>query len=83
MSDKEGVMPLKRMTAANVVCPYYKCEEGQKIFCEGVERNTAIHLAFAAPPQLKDYKSRFCEGGYGGCRIADMLERKWDDAGKK
>ena len=76
-------MPLKRMTAANVVCPYYRCEERQKIFCEGVERYTAIHLAFASPPQLKDYKSRFCEREYGGCRIADMLERKWDDAGKK
>ena len=83
MADKEGVMPLKRMTAANVVCPYYKCEERQKIFCEGVERNTAIHLAFATPPQLKEYKSRFCEGEYGGCRIADMLERKWEDAGKE
>ena len=80
MADKEGVMPLKRMTAANVVCPYYKFEERQKIFCEGVEQNTAIHLAFASPPQLKDYKSRFCECGYTGCRIADMLERKYGDA---
>ena len=77
------MIPMKKMSSPNVVCPYYRCEERQKIICEGVERNTKINLTFATPPQLKNYKSRFCEGKYGGCMLADMQERKWADAGKE
>lgn len=73
---------MKRQMSSNVVCPFYHFEERQIIYCEGVEKNTAIHLAFASPPQLRDYKKRFCETEYCNCRIADMLERKWDESGQ-
>lgn len=71
---------MKHRMSNNVICPYYRCEERQVIYCEGVEPNTAIHLAFAIPPQLKDYKKAYCEKAYNYCLIADMLNRKWDDA---
>ena len=32
-----------------VICPYFKSEEKHTIFCEGVEENSAIHLAFSLP----------------------------------
>lgn len=60
-----------------VKCPYYKFEEKQKIFCEGVQDGTAIHLAFDTTSNLKDYKNRFCKGCYNTCILAEMLNRKW------
>lgn len=61
-----------------VKCPYYKFEERQMIFCEGVQDGTAIHLAFDTSPNLKDYKNRFCKRCWGECILAQMQNRKWD-----
>lgn len=68
---------MKNMVDAVVKCPYYKCEEKQKIFCEGVQNGTALHLAFDTPANLKDYKKHFCKGCYNKCLIAAMQNRKW------
>lgn len=61
-----------------VKCPYYRGEEKQMLFCEGVQEGTAIHLAFDTPSNLRDYKKRFCTSWcYNKCLIADELNRKW------
>lgn len=62
---------------AYIECPYYKDEERQKIRCEGVEKGTALHLAFSSPQQLKDYRQRHCRSCWKDCLIAGMLNRKW------
>ena len=68
---------MKHRADVLVKCPYYKFEEKQKIFCEGVQEGTAIHLAFDTSSNLKDYKKRFCKGCYNRCLIADLHNRKW------
>jgi hypothetical protein len=68
---------MKHRADVLVKCPYYKFEEKQKIFCEGVQEGTAIHLAFDTTPNLKSYKKQFCKGCYNKCQIADMHNRKW------
>lgn len=68
MKHKEDVL---------VKCPYYKGEEKQMIFCEGVQEGTAVHLAFDTNPNLKDYKNRFCKRCYKECLLAEMQNRKW------
>lgn len=60
-----------------VKCPYYKYEDKQRIFCEGVQEGTALHLAFDTA-NLKEYKSHYCKGCYNKCLIAGMLNRKYD-----
>lgn len=60
-----------------VKCPYYKGEEIQKIFCEGVQDGSKLHLAFDSPQKLKDYKNSFCKRCYNQCLIAGMLNGKW------
>ena len=60
-------------------CPYYKGEKKQEIVCEGVQKGTAIHLAFDTPSNIKDYKKRFCNGWcYSKCLLAAMQNRKYD-----
>lgn len=60
-----------------VQCPYYKFEEKQKIFCEGVQEGTAIHLTFDTHANLRNYKKAFCKGCWKKCQIADSHNRKW------
>lgn len=61
-----------------VKCPYYKGEEKQKLFCEGVQEGSTIHMAFDTTPNLKDYKNRLCKRCWNECLVAQTLNRKWD-----
>lgn len=69
---------MKRKMDVLIRCPYYKGEERSVLYCEGVQEGCCLHLAFGALPDLKDYKKAYCKGCWKGCRIADMLNRKWD-----
>lgn len=62
-----------------VVCPFYRKETQQVIYCEGIEKNTATHLAFGSRTALKKYRFRYCCDTYGKCRIAKMLFEKWEE----
>lgn len=62
----------------NVVCPYYRDEDAQRIRCEGVGPGTVIHLAFSCKENLRDYRKKFCEGCWRECMIAGALNRKYD-----
>lgn len=61
-----------------VQCPYYKTNNSQVLYCEGLEDGMAIHMAFASHGQLIDYKSRYCRRRcWSQCPLAAMLNRKW------
>ena len=62
----------------DVVCPYYKYEAPQLIYCEGVEDKTALHLAFNTKSGKKEYMGRKCCAKWRQCLIAQMLNRKYD-----
>ena len=62
----------------DVVCPYYKFEAPQMIYCEGIEDNTALHLAFAAKDNMKCYIKAKCCDKWRSCMIAQMLNKKYD-----
>lgn len=70
----------KSKVSVYVKCPYYKREQGQKIFCEGISDETSIHLAFDAnaKPGMKQYEKCYCKGDYNKCPIAQMLNRMYD-----
>jgi hypothetical protein len=61
-----------------IQCPYYRGEEKQKIFCEGVQKGTGIHLTFDEPAHLNEYKRCFCKRQYNSCMLTQMLNRKWE-----
>ena len=65
-----------------VKCPYYKGEDKQVLFCEGVQEGTKLHLAFDTVPNIKEYKKQFCKGCYNRCIVADAMNRKWGYDGK-
>lgn len=68
----------KHSFTKDVVCPYYKYEAPQMVYCEGVDDNTALHLAFATKQGKKAYMGAKCKECWKGCMIAQMLNRKYD-----
>lgn len=62
----------------DVVCPYYKYEAPQMIYCEGVDENTSLHLAFDTKQRKKAYMGSKCNKCWKTCPIAQMLNRKYD-----
>ena len=68
----------KRFFSLKAVCPRYKSEDKQMIYCEGVDENTALHLAFTAKDEMKSYMKVKCRKCWGECMIAQMLNRKYD-----
>lgn len=64
-----------------VLCPFYKdAPQGkQTIMCEGLEKNTSIHLAFGNKKRQFEYMEEHCCKEFDSCRIADMLYKKYDE----
>lgn len=57
-------------------CPFYKAEDRNIIYCEGVKDNSSIHNAF--PGSAAAYKKEFCCDNWEGCLIAKALWSKYD-----
>lgn len=67
-----------------VLCPFFKGtkKNTQDIICEGVKRNTSIHLTFYNKLQQKKYKEymkELCCNNYNDCYIAKMLLQKYEE----
>lgn len=65
----------KHRVASNVRCPFYKCEEQQRIYCEGLAKDMATHQTFAYPILTDYWRETYCKGDYQKCGHAWMLER--------
>lgn len=65
----------KHMISKKAICPFYKHETSQVIYCDGVQEGSVLHLAFASKTDAKEYKDSFCHTAcWQGCMIAQMLE---------
>ena len=67
---------MKHMINKNSVCPFYKHEDAQVIYCYGVQEGSVIHLAFASKTDAKSYKERHCRNNFKVCLIAKMLDEE-------
>ena len=54
-------------------CPFYRGEDAKTIYCDGIEPDAAIALAFGN--RADDYKEAFCRSNWRLCKVAKML---WD-----
>ncbi len=72
---------MNKFESFRAVCPFYNCETNALIICEGVEPNTTIHIAFGNQRRKKQYCEEYCYNckKYNKCRVARMLEEKWDE----
>lgn len=69
----------KHYTSSRALCPFYKHESRQVIYCEGVEEGNVLHLAFASPADCLAYKKRYCRSDHTQCIIKVMLDTKYNE----
>ncbi len=68
---------LKAYQSSNAVCPFYIKEDGEKIFCEGIQRGNRIQMAFTDQRLRGEFRQKYCcSFGYKDCPIAKMLFEK-------
>lgn len=72
-------MKRKQYRSKTILCPFYKKEESQVIYCEGVEDGTSTHLAFGNASACAKYKCEKCRTTYQMCRIYQMLAEGFCD----
>lgn len=69
---------MKRYTSRKAVCPFYKYENRNVIFCEGIKEGTVLHIAFANPSECFLHKKEYCRCNHTGCPISRMLIDKYN-----
>jgi hypothetical protein len=69
----------KRYESKEALCPFYNCEDPQRIMCEGIVARSGLHLAFATPLDKRNYASMFCAKDFEVCLINKMLEGKYSN----
>ena len=68
----------KRTVSCAAKCPYYKGEDRHEIYCDGLQEQSAIHVAFASPAKRKDWEQNYCKSisGCTSCSVYRMLKAK-------
>lgn len=67
----------KRYVSAEAECPFYRSEGEQKIYCEGVQEGTSIHLAFGSKTDTVRYRNSRCCDKFQHCLIFKALLKKY------
>ena len=70
----------KHNLSAYIGCPFFHYYDGCKICCEGVKKNSSIHLAFASPEERRQYMKTICYfSNYKTCIVAQALYNKYNN----
>lgn len=74
----------KHNVSSGAYCPFYRYDDRSVIACEGCIKGSSIHMAFASPAVKKLYLDKVCSTkNYRRCRVAMMLEQKWEDINRE
>ena len=76
-------MSVKHRDSKFAKCPFFHAEEPQKIYCEGVEDGTTIHLAFVSKTEKRAYSEKHCNCDFIKCKVYQINDLKYDDCGNR
>lgn len=69
----------KKAPSLLAICPYYKDEDRQKVFCEGLVPNSSIHVAFSTPEMRKEFERNYCKSwDFETCPLAWMHSIRYE-----
>lgn len=68
----------KSYEAKEVVCPFYRFEKGQSLYCEGIYASGIIQT-FPSQPQKMLHKIRYCHGieTCKECKLYQVINEKY------
>lgn len=61
-------------------CPFYRKDDQNRVFCEGVIGSSGVSLHFANRQMMMDYAQRFCAcNDYVACLIFRAANEKYEE----
>lgn len=61
----------KQYVSSNAQCPFYRGEEKNTIYCDGIAQGNTLRLEFASDAWM--HKAAFCRRSWQSCPVARML----------
>lgn len=75
-------MPSGSYFQANVLCPFYKHDDGKnRITCEGLIDESSLALFYKYERDYKTQITVFCCGRYQNCEVYRLLMEKYEHEG--
>ena len=63
----------------SAMCPFYRMEDPNSIFCEGIGPKWTIRLTKDGKGgSARGYKKKFCYDDWKNCPISRMLQKKFE-----
>lgn len=74
----------KQYENKGIICPFYKCEEGTNIFCEGFCKSTRLHISFSNYATFKMHREVHCKSfdGWEKCPIFPVINKQYEGGEK-
>lgn len=66
-----------------IQCPFFIGEDGFRVKCEGSEDESKLFLIFPNKKLKANHEKKFCCDKWKDCRIAKMLNQKWEESDVK
>lgn len=70
---------MKYYESTGAKCPFYSGESSIRIICEGVQKNSNVHVIFGTSEQRKKYSLAYCQENYKKCVQYQGLMCKYKD----
>lgn len=64
----------KHYVCNKALCPFYKHEDTQVVYCESFLQDSVLHIAFASKTNALEFKKKYCRKNYLNCHIYKLLE---------
>lgn len=76
---------MQNYVSKEIVCPFYKQEEGLKLRCEGFSKYCSLQISFVSRQDLKDHENTFCKSirKYPECPIYPVVYHQYEDNKKQ
>lgn len=76
---------MNKVSYTKAVCPFFKSDTFNAIFCEGIIASTAkVKNEFTSEYKRLRHQEIYCFGfNYGRCPIAEALQKKYNTGGEK
>lgn len=71
---------LKHYVSKEVVCPFYRQEDGLRLYCEGFDPCCSLQVSFSGRDVMRSHKHRHCNSfrGYPECPLYPAINGQYE-----
>ena len=71
---------MRKYVSKEVICPFYRVEEGLKLHCEGFCPDCSLQISFTRRDVMRMHKDRYCNSfkGYPECPLYPAINDQYE-----